>query len=560
MLLNYLLACLPLVLTFCVPSYALRTSQNNDPGFHVEGVVLNSVTGKPIPRVLVQLSSYPSQAVLTGPEGEFSFQNVPATSMRLTANKPGYLGPRGLMQPSSTQVVLVGPETKRVVLKLAPEAIISGTVVNKNEEPMEGLQVEILGSKTVRGYPVISPLGTLSGGYLSFDPIPTGADGSFRIPMLPAGKYYVAIKCQEKSKCSTQNSGKNKEHIGYPPVTYYPDVVDFDAATAIEISSGQHVTLSFLLKQVPVYSVSGTVNGVQAFKFVNAPVLADTRGQMVTQSEFNPNTGAFAFEAVPDGSYKVLLTAYADGRQLRSQSKLSVDGPLRGLSLAFAPPQEIPVIVHKELSKPVSYEGHCTTMGADGKSKEVDCADIESLILQLVVAGTDNTVASTSIQLNHGSPGQGFSQVMPGHYYVVPEVGMWSGYLASLRCGGVDLLRDELVVPEEGSMPPIEAVLRNDWAAVNIQMRSDAAASYGWAVLLSKTPGRKPIMLDMQPGVERSYANIPPGEYTAFIVDTDQINLSDEASMAEFAAKGTSITLMPNTTSKIFLDLIRQGD
>src|SRR5215467_1047141 len=57
--------------------------------YTLAGTVVNSVTGKPIPRVLVQLEPS-SRAMLTGPDGSFSFDNVPAGRAEIRLTKPGY--------------------------------------------------------------------------------------------------------------------------------------------------------------------------------------------------------------------------------------------------------------------------------------------------------------------------------------------------------------------------------------------------------------------------------------------------------------------------------------
>ena len=56
--------------------------------------------------------------------------------------------------------------------------------------------------------------------------------------------------------------------------------------------------------------------------------------------------------------------------------------------------------------------------------------------------------------------------------------------VVSARCGGIDLLKEELVVPENGDMPPIEVVLRDNYATAKINVHSDVRALDGWIVMV----------------------------------------------------------------------------
>src|SRR5215472_6127329 len=104
-----------LIAFFCLlaPSFAQQPSSNL---FKVEGTVVNSATGKPLPRALVQLMG---RAQLTGSEGDFSFAGVPAGSTQISVVKPGFFMP-GNTEGRSPSYLEVGADTGKVLLKLAP--------------------------------------------------------------------------------------------------------------------------------------------------------------------------------------------------------------------------------------------------------------------------------------------------------------------------------------------------------------------------------------------------------------------------------------------------------
>ena len=92
-------------------------------------------------------------AVLTGPDGEFSFDGVPQGRMQVSAKKPGYFAGRGGVPQRST-IFIAGPDSGKLSIKLWPEAIISGRVLGKDGEPLENanVRVEKPGSGTARMY------------------------------------------------------------------------------------------------------------------------------------------------------------------------------------------------------------------------------------------------------------------------------------------------------------------------------------------------------------------------------------------------------------------------
>src|SRR5215471_13890424 len=105
------------ILFFLLASAAAQ--QTSPTLFTVEGTVINSATGRPLPRALVHLSG---RAMLTGGEGEFSFDAVSPGKAQVSAYKPGYFAP-GSNAGQSSIIIDVGPDAGKVMLKLAPEAV-----------------------------------------------------------------------------------------------------------------------------------------------------------------------------------------------------------------------------------------------------------------------------------------------------------------------------------------------------------------------------------------------------------------------------------------------------
>jgi hypothetical protein len=58
--------------------------------------------------------------------------------------------------------------------------------------------------------------------------------------------------------------------------------------------------------------------------------------------------------------------------------------------------------------------------------------------------------------------------------YSVDATSTGIGYIASLRCGSIDLLRHDLTIAPGSAPPPIEVTLRNDGAQLNVALLDTA--------------------------------------------------------------------------------------
>ena len=547
-----------------------QPGQQTDVRFTLQGVVVNSVTGRPIPRALVQIPLTPQKALLTGAEGEFSFNNVSPGNVVITVSKPGFFAPgstdsRGSFSQRTTSV---GPDTGRLVLKLIPEAVIFGQVTGPDEEPVEGARIEVLASRMVHGQQELIPAHRRRMGFgPAFLPwVRTDEDGNFRLSGLPPGNYYVLVNTTNLPRrgpdaLAFAPGSSGKESTTYPAVVYHPGVTDFDSATPILLAAGQHLELDFSLKKVPAFKISGTLSAGPEWKQVGPPMLVEEDDQhLFTPDAFDAELRTFEFKSVPAGTYTLRLSGSdQNGISLAAYRKLNVDGPAAGLKLALPGFQDIPVIVHKEFSKPLPA-AHCTTTSHNGESHISDCTDYPPVMINLLSAQSHRSGGGVGFGPQPDPNNLKLQSVMPGRYRV-RAFARFGGYIASLRCGSMDLLRDELVVPEEGGVPPIEVTLRDDSASVKLQLRSDGSAKSVWAVLVPDLFSLDPVVLNVTSGTDRDYGGLPPGDYKVFAFDSmEGINPSDPESLAKYADKATRITLTANGSTTVALDPVRTGD
>src|SRR5215467_4386248 len=209
--------------------------------YTLRGTVINSVTDEPIQRVLVEFSGDRQRHFLTGTDGKFEFQNVPPGLTALGLRKPGYFLPQTLSRKGTPALVTVGPDQPPAVLKLIPEAVISGRVLGDNGEPAERLPVKVFGQQLQNGKKTWNIVSSAE----------TDDLGEFRCANLQPGRYYVFAgpspwpaslvpqpRVQARARMHALGGGRPAAH-GYPGL-FYPAAENRESATPIEIKAGQH--------------------------------------------------------------------------------------------------------------------------------------------------------------------------------------------------------------------------------------------------------------------------------------------------------------------------------
>jgi hypothetical protein len=140
------------------------------PKHTVTGTVSNGLTGEPIRRALVQLFGQTQMSALTGPDGRFSFEDVPEGTTGFSTQKPGFYkawlpagtvcGPLSMdcrvrikQSDGSSTAIVAGPnlDTEHLVFQVEPPASISGKVVDEENDPQPNLQVYLFRQSVVGG-------------------------------------------------------------------------------------------------------------------------------------------------------------------------------------------------------------------------------------------------------------------------------------------------------------------------------------------------------------------------------------------------------------------------
>jgi len=525
--------------------------QETNPLYKLKGTVINSLDGKPLPRALVQSAG---RAVLTGPEGEFSFDGLQPGRIQITATKPGYFSPGAKMAFSSpANNIDVGPDTGKIVLKLAPEAVIFGHVTGKDEEPLEGASIQVFTFMSMNGRQQLVPAGRGN--------VRTDEDGNFRIASLPAGRYYVAVKAGTVAR-RILGARTAKGNEAYPALVYYPGTTDMAAAATMDLAPGQRMEAQFSLALAPAFKVAGTVTAAGEWKQVNSPLIVDELDQVLfSPEEFDTQSGAFQFRAVPAGTYILRLGGMdQQGRYISSRRKVTISSPVTNLKFSLRPGLDIPVVIRSEFNK-ARLPGNCTYSLPGGELQQSDCSDYPAAHVELVAADSARSRFYTDYGPVKDPSAFGVHGVTPGKY-VVRAQASFGGYVRSLRSGNTDLLRDELVVPEDGSVSPIEVVVRDDSATLKVQVRTEKPGQQATVMIFPDGALiTEPQMMATTSNTEFQTGPLAPGTYKVFAFDSiDGLDYADPEVLTQYASRAASVTVAPNGSASVMVDVIHTGD
>jgi hypothetical protein len=525
---------------------AQSSIDNPDTVYKLEGTVVNAETGRPIPRALVQLYYTVQKTVLAGPQGEFSFDKLPKGTAMIRVQKPGFfdLGANG-GQRYPFQNFEIGPDSGKAVLKLEPESTIAGEVTDENGDPVEGAAVEAVASRIVDGHREFNPAGSYAR---------TDEDGLFRMAGLEAGKYFLTVKASSAARqlLGVQSSKVNQS---YPLLIYFPGVTDMASATPFDLAPGQHAHAQISLSLVPAFKLAGTVLGVSNFKQVSPPMIVDAMEQPLTNvNRWDAQTGAFEFPPLPAGVYTLRVYAMADdNRHAAMKETVKLNRDVSGLTLAVSAGVTIPVSVQTEFTE--LRDCSDTTFS----TRDLDCKQFPAMVT-LILAG------SRSMQAQAPEGGDGPStlalrNVMPGRYRLQVHP-MVQAYVRSARSGSTNLLRDELIVPAGGTVPPIEVVLRDDGAKIDIHVQAEKLPPLVHILLLPEfAPSQRALSFSASGSDDVQYAGLAPGDYKVLAFEsTDAIEYENPEVMQKYSAKTAHVTLTAHGSSKVTVELIREGE
>jgi hypothetical protein len=275
----------------------------------ISGRVDREDTGGPLSKALVALYSQDEQTTggprrtETAADGAFVFADVAPGSYALEVSRNGFVTDAG---PGMLNVsVKAGGAIEDLRLKLIPAGAISGTVVDRDGEPVQGLSVRIQGVRYLPGAK-----------RQIFEGMRATTDdrGRFRLYGLNRGLYYLRTggRIETSREMLPLKQGPDRG-LQYGD-TWYPENALTEFGEPLRIDSGSEIgDVRVVVKREQVWTITGHVLGgsteLECRKALPVTLMYGS------SEEIGPD-GAFKIEGVEAGDYVLSARTVRDGKMI----------------------------------------------------------------------------------------------------------------------------------------------------------------------------------------------------------------------------------------------------
>ena len=322
-----------------VAQAAKTSGKGADKGtYRIAGTVVSKTDGHLLAsaRVTVTDAKNPQKVefVITAEDGKYEFNSLPAGKYSLTGRKRGFI-PAAYDEHAQFSTAIVtgaGLDTEHLVLKLAPDAVLTGKVLDEAGEPVRHAGVTVYFDDHAQGVSQIH----------AFRSAQTDDLGVYEITPLRPGTYFLSVSAKPWYAIHRFSEGTNSEakgsgdtgqpidrslDVAYPP-TYYADVTDADSAQPILIQGGERVQVDIHLNPVPALRLTFRVSGDGNGGYPN-PQLEQSAFDGTTFAEVGGvrmvSPGVWEIAGVPAGRYNIRTQGPEGGGQINGVD-LSKDG------------------------------------------------------------------------------------------------------------------------------------------------------------------------------------------------------------------------------------------
>jgi hypothetical protein len=338
----------------------------------LSGTITGADDQKPLARARVTVQSaaiVEPRVTITGADGSFEFQRLPAGTYRIAVSRTGYVGHRygedaGI--PAKVVTLGAGQHLSGIAIPLARAGVLVGTVLDEDDQPLASAIVHALVSGAEDSRPTLVTLARAE----------TDDRGNFRLAGLPEGRYYVSA-----FDPAFERVGDSNGPLRYAP-TYYPGVALVEKATAVAVTPGidSAIKAVFRLRVVHPARVKGRIHPPDQRQLLSAAmIMSPIPGDAPTAWQpsdvrIMPN-GSFVFSNVPPGRYQIRGRGEveAQGMSLFASFIVTVDGrDVENIDMVLQPgaTMEGTLIAHAvKVPKPTSLAGlRVRAPFADGSS------------------------------------------------------------------------------------------------------------------------------------------------------------------------------------------------
>jgi hypothetical protein len=519
------------------------------PKFTLSGTVVDAVTGEPIRKAQVQIYTTLRRMTFSDGDGRFQLEGIPAGSYSVTAQKPGYFNQQELLRGGSPPVE-VGPKAASAVVKLTPEAVITGKVTTTTGAPLEHVSLNLTYVDIREG----RRRWDIRGSSITDD------EGRFRFANLKPGTYYLSA-APYTPLAETMLDANQPPKTGFPGM-YFSGATDLASASPIRLSGGQQAEANLALNEVPVYAVSGIVSGYAPNQGVGIQVFDQSGTQTDRGAQFSPENGRFDIHALAPGNYVIkAFSSSGPNQPVRAELPFHLESSLHNLHLSLEPAPSIPVVVRME-EPSATGQANSNSLRSPGSRRESG----PPISVRLVGAGPGLGEAYASPENPQSPQTLAFRNMEPGRYAAVLDA-RESWYVASAEYGQTNLLTDDLVLSPGAQPLPLSIVLRNDSSSLSGTVNSPegfASQVTIVAVPANNSKGSPAVTYWYPPRQKNSPVpeflidSLAPGDYLVFAFDhAEGLEYGNREVLEGYVSQAAHVSLAPSQRTKVTLELIR---
>ncbi|MGA2134341.1 MAG: carboxypeptidase regulatory-like domain-containing protein [Bryobacteraceae bacterium] len=513
----------------------------------IEGQAVDLATGAPLRKVEITLrgtqpataGAMPNSYTATSEAGGgFIIKDIEPGKYRLSAQRTGYVtlqyGARGPMRGGTTLTLSTGQRMKDLSLRLNPQGVITGRILDENNDPVASASVRAMRYTYTMGRRQMQASGNAN----------TNDLGEYRLYGLAPGRYYLAARENVHEWESTVDASANPAPDGYV-TTYYPGAKDPAAAVQIEVAAGAQLRgLNLTLAKARTFRIRGRVEGRP-----DAQIMLIPRGQAqwISIDQQNHGTGSkgtFELNGILPGAYTLTASSWSQNKVLTSRQEVDVgDSNIDNLVLVPSPGIEVIGTVAVDAVNPPALDSVNVMLRARDPGRIM--------------------YASSSEHLHDGA--FTLSDVTPDNYYL-QVTGLPDGYWVKSVHMGDQEVRDTGIDLTSGPSGSINVTLAANAGQIDGSVQNDQQqAAPGATVVLVPEPklrdrpdAYKNITSDQNGRF--SFKNLAPGDYRLFAwEDVEYGAYMDPDFLRPFEDRGQSLSIQEGSRESVQLNLI-SGD
>lgn len=494
-------------------SYSALCSAQTAARYTVSGTVLNSANEEPIRRALVAVGA---SFVFTGADGRFQVDGIPQGPIMIAAQKPGYFDCANVFCSNGSParlIINVQSGANEVVLKLVPESKIEGRVVDEEGEPIGDIQIQIQGEHIFNGQKQFRPDGNTV----------TDENGTYRAENLLPGTYTVRTMVRP---AFWPDPGTLSTAQVYPQ-RFFPNAPDAASAQQLDVKPGQVAIADFTLTPASAFRITGSI--APAVPSLSLNVRDSGGAEMNAPLQFDPKSGKFSVSFVPAGIW-TLEFAY-NQPDLYGAQTITVDShDVKDLRIALQP---LPFVLVNVVNGPAQVQLESMNPRWRGG----------------VFGGMDPPATPD---------GSHVITVPPGEYKVFVPAPGGNRCLVSLTSANIDLTREDLIVASGSQPQPINAILQNDCATLQVTVHAQNPNTQSTVLLIPASHVMQPVTAQLDPTGSYVFTDLSPGDYQVYAFSSiNGLEYANPEAMRDYS--GQQITLSTNQRANITLDVIERG-